>query len=285
MDQHEAALYNQAVTLAKMGHREQAYSFFKNLAKSHPQNQSLILWLVYTAPSLVDAQDALDRAYALNPDNPALQQANQWLTNEKLDLPQPASGYSLFPPANTQTQILPAYATRPGEPFSYYPAQTQPTHGYYQSQPPLPYYPLPPTPPAPYYSGRALAPYQPYPPVPAYSPYPAPYYPQPYYPSPRYYANYARPYYEPPYQQPGYYSPVRWGNAPANAYAYFLAMGSHYRCPYCNTPYPPVSGRRISTSGWITFAVLITLFFPLAWVGLLMQENYLRCSYCRLNLT
>lgn len=280
MDHYEASLYNQAITLAKMGHREQAYSFFKSIARMNPQDQNLVFWLVYTAPSLETAQELLDHAFTLNPDSPALRQANQWLTNEKLNLPQPAEGYSLFPPANPQAQVVPTYTTRSGNPYSYYPDQTLPA---------LPYrsLPLPPTQAAPYYPNRGLAPYQPYLPVPAYPSYPPyadPHYHQPYYPYPAP-QNYGYPYYQPAYRQPVYYPPVRWGTAPANAYAYFLAMGSNYRCPYCNTPYPPISGRRISTSGWVTFAVLITLFFPLAWVGLLMQENYLRCSHCRLILT
>jgi hypothetical protein len=288
MDQFEASFYNQAITLAKMGHREQAYSFFKKIAQTNPQDQNLVFWLAYTAPSLETSQDLLDQAYTLDPDNPALRQANQWLTNEKLNLPQPAQGFPLFPPADTQALVapaaLPSYTTRPGDPYAYYPAQSQTMPNYNsQTLPALPYYPLPPAQPTPYYPSQALAPYQPYPTAPAYPPYAAPPYYQPYYPVPQ---NYARPYYPPAYYQPPvYYPPIRWGNAPANAYDYYLAMGNHYRCPYCNTPYPPMSGRRISTSGWVTFAVLITLFFPLAWVGLLMQENYLRCSYCRLLLT
>lgn len=267
MDQNEAAFYNQAITLAKMGHREQAYSFFKKIAFGNPQDQNVIFWLVYTAPSLGIAQELLDRAHFINPENPALVQANQWLTNEKLSLPQPAEGYSLFPPANHPTQIMPYYS----------PQQTTP---YYPSQPQDPYYPT-----------QQVVPYQP---VPDYQTYQTQAYRQAYYPAP-YYAGppaYTQPYYRqnypnwvPPYQNRTYYPPVRWGNAPSYAYNSYLAMAGNYRCPYCNTAYPPISNRRISTSGWVTFAVLAAIFFPLAWVGLLMQENYLRCSYCRLVLT
>src|SRR5690348_6130012 len=107
MDQNEAYMFNQATVLAKMGHREQAYAFFKSIAQHNPQNQDVVFWLIYTAPSLETAQDLLDRAYNLNPDSPALRQANQWLTNEKLNLPQPAEGFSMFPPANSQTQVVP----------------------------------------------------------------------------------------------------------------------------------------------------------------------------------
>lgn len=292
MDQYEASIYNQAITLAKMGHREQAYSFFRRVAQAEPRNQEVVFWLMYTAPSLEMAQAMLDRAHYINPDSPALAQADQWLTNEKLNLPQPAQGFLLFPPANLQTAIVPPYATRPGDPYSYYPAlppapnaYSQPTMPYYSAPPAPPFYPTPPQPVP--YQGQALASHQPYAPQPYYQPVPVPRYPQAsaynaYNNGPQAYAG---PYYPPynPYQ--GYVPPVRWGQAPSIAYNNFLSMGRNYRCPYCNTPYPPISSRRISTSGWVTLGVLAVLFFPLAWIGLLMQENYLRCSHCRLILT
>lgn len=262
MDQNEAAFYNQAITLAKMGHREQAYSYFKRIAFNNPTEQNVVFWLIYTAPSLEIAQELLDQAHFLNPESPVLRQANQWLTNEKLRLPQPAEGYSLFPPANQQTQLMPV---------SNYPAQQT-----------LPYFPAKPA--AAYYPPPQIRPYQP---IPSYRPYPAQAYLQPY--AAPYYPGspgHLQPYYRPiqaapwPYQN---YPPVRWGNMPA--YSGFLAMASSYRCPYCNSPYPPLSNRRISSGGWITFAVLVAIFFPIAWVGLLMQENYLRCSQCRVVLT
>ncbi len=266
MDQNETSFYNQAITLAKMGHREQAYSYFKQIAVNNQQDQNVVFWLVYTAPSLTIAQELLDRAHFINPESPVLSQANQWLTNEKLHLTHPAEGYSLFPPTNHQAQIMPYYSSPQQD--------TSPT--YYPSQPLAPYYPP-----------QQVVPYRP---LPDYQTYPAynyqQSYPVPYYAGP---AAYTQPYYRqnqatwvPPYQS---YPPVRWGNASSYAYNSYLAMGGNYHCPYCNTTYAPRSNRRISTTGWATFAVLLVLFFPLSWIGLLMQENYLRCSYCRLVLT
>lgn len=262
MDHYETSFYTQAITLAKMGHREQAYSAFKRLALNNPQDQDIVLWLVYTAPSLEIAQELLDRAYSLSPDSPALRQADQWLTNEKLHLPQPAAGYSLFPPAGRPAQVLPDYSTQSITPYQAQPSQNS------------------------YYPTTQMSPYQPMPsyPVPAYR-YPVPYYagppsyPQPY----NYRPNYAPAPYYPPYQRAN--PPVYWNNPASYAYNSYLAMGHNYRCPYCNTTYPPVNNRRISRGGWVTFAVLAGLFFPLCWIGLLMQENYLRCSYCHLVLT
>lgn len=58
----------------------------------------------------------------------------------------------------------------------------------------------------------------------------------------------------------------------------------HFRCPYCGTDAPPVVGRRISTAGWIVFAVMIVACLPLFFIGLLMKEEYRQCGYCRASL-
>src|SRR5690349_10419840 len=55
--------------------------------------------------------------------------------------------------------------------------------------------------------------------------------------------------------------------AMAYAQPQFLAS---FRCPNCNTHLPPLLERKISTAGWITFAVLLVTVFPLFWIGLLI---------------
>jgi hypothetical protein len=273
MNQNEANLYNQAITLAKMGHREQAYFSLKNIALNHPDDQNLIFWLMYTAPSLEKSQELLDRAHFINPENPVLREANQWLTNEKLGLPQPAEGYTLFPPAHLQAQVVPGYPAPMPEP------------GY-------PALPLAPLYPQPYQHIPGSHPYQTqaYPALPGYQPYPdqnsGHTYPPPFFSpqanlQPPPYGHYKLPAWQ-PYQNQGY-PPVRWNGLPN--YGSYLERAGNYRCPHCNSTYPPLRNRRITTSGWITFGVLVLLFFPLSWIGLLMQENYLRCSQCRLTLS
>jgi hypothetical protein len=42
----------------------------------------------------------------------------------------------------------------------------------------------------------------------------------------------------------------------------------------------PRAERRISTAGWIVFAVLLVFFFPLFWVGLLIKEDVQVCPNC-----
>ena len=57
-------------------------------------------------------------------------------------------------------------------------------------------------------------------------------------------------------------------------------MARPFRCPHCMSQYPPRVERRISTGGWITFAVLLVVFFPLFWIGLLIKEDVRVCQSC-----
>ncbi len=62
-------------------------------------------------------------------------------------------------------------------------------------------------------------------------------------------------------------------------------MEGNYRCPNCMSQFLPRIERRISTTGWIVFAVLLVAVFPLFWVGLLIKEDVQVCpsSAVRLN--
>ena len=40
-------------------------------------------------------------------------------------------------------------------------------------------------------------------------------------------------------------------------------LSQPYRCPHCMSQFLPRLERRVSTTGWITFAVLLVFFFPL----------------------
>jgi hypothetical protein len=61
-------------------------------------------------------------------------------------------------------------------------------------------------------------------------------------------------------------------------------MSGNYRCPNCMSQFLPRIERRISTTGWIVFAVLLVLFFPLFWVGLLIKEDVQICPSCNVRL-
>ncbi len=53
-----------------------------------------------------------------------------------------------------------------------------------------------------------------------------------------------------------------------------------YRCPHCGTQNLPFYTRKISSAGWIVFAVLLVMFFPLFWIGFLIKEEVKICSVC-----
>ena len=61
-------------------------------------------------------------------------------------------------------------------------------------------------------------------------------------------------------------------------------MSGNYRCPTCMSQFLPRIERRISTTGWIVFAVLLVVFFPLFWVGLLIKEDVHVCPSCETRL-
>jgi len=61
-------------------------------------------------------------------------------------------------------------------------------------------------------------------------------------------------------------------------------MTGNYRCPNCMSQFLPRMERRISSTGWIVFAVLLVLFFPLFWVGLLIKEDVQVCPSCNVRL-
>jgi hypothetical protein len=62
------------------------------------------------------------------------------------------------------------------------------------------------------------------------------------------------------------------------------AMNYGYRCPRCGTQNIPQVTRKISTAGWIVFAVLLVMFFPLFWIGFLMKEDVKICPVCTLKV-
>jgi RNA polymerase subunit RPABC4/transcription elongation factor Spt4 len=61
-------------------------------------------------------------------------------------------------------------------------------------------------------------------------------------------------------------------------------MNYGYRCPRCGTQNFPQISKKISTAGWIVFAVLLVMFFPLFWIGFLMKEEVKICPVCNLRI-
>ncbi len=57
-------------------------------------------------------------------------------------------------------------------------------------------------------------------------------------------------------------------------------VAHNFRCPRCSSQFYPKVVKKVSTAGWIVFAVLMVTFFPLFWIGLLIKEDVRMCSVC-----
>lgn len=56
-------------------------------------------------------------------------------------------------------------------------------------------------------------------------------------------------------------------------------------CPYCRTPVSTAfQTGRVSAFGLVMFVVLLILFFPLCWIGLLIKEYRVRCYRCGMEI-
>lgn len=77
-----------------------------------------------------------------------------------------------------------------------------------------------------------------------------------------------------------------YGYAPAQPLAYRgpQHLAGNYRCPNCGTNILPVTERRISTAGWVTFSLLLVFTLVFFWIGLLMKEDVSVCPVCKTKL-
>ncbi len=57
-----------------------------------------------------------------------------------------------------------------------------------------------------------------------------------------------------------------------------------YHCPRCSSQLIPRYEKKISTAGWVVFAVLLVVFFPLFWIGLLIKEDVKVCPVCTFRI-
>jgi lipopolysaccharide-induced tumor necrosis factor-alpha factor len=57
-----------------------------------------------------------------------------------------------------------------------------------------------------------------------------------------------------------------------------------FRCGVCGSTAPPLERDKISTAGWVIFAVLLIFCLPLFWIGLLIKEKYRVCAHCNHRL-
>ena len=57
-----------------------------------------------------------------------------------------------------------------------------------------------------------------------------------------------------------------------------------YRCPRCHSQLAPRVEKKISSAGWIVFAILLITIFPLFWIGFFIKEDVWICPVCSLRV-
>jgi hypothetical protein len=91
--------------------------------------------------------------------------------------------------------------------------------------------------------------------------------------------------YGPPPGPQGYGPPPSYGYGPIGAMGMaHVPAAPMFRCPFCSNTSPPFERQKVSTGGWVVFAVLLLFCFPLFWIGLLMKEKFRVCSHCNSTL-
>ncbi len=86
------------------------------------------------------------------------------------------------------------------------------------------------------------------------------------------------------YQQPNYPQPTYQPPQPLVYQPQHLAAQG-YRCPRCGNQNAPLFVRKISTAGWVVFAVLLALTGILFWIGLLIKEDARVCPICNFRVS
>jgi lipopolysaccharide-induced tumor necrosis factor-alpha factor len=56
-----------------------------------------------------------------------------------------------------------------------------------------------------------------------------------------------------------------------------------FKCPFCSHEGMPTTEKRVSVGGWVLFAVLLLLCFPVCWIPFVVdgcKEEIRRCASC-----
>ncbi len=59
---------------------------------------------------------------------------------------------------------------------------------------------------------------------------------------------------------------------------------SRFCCPFCQSRERPLRRKRIALAGWIVFASLLIMCFPICWLGFFVREKYHVCYDCGIKL-
>ncbi len=75
--------FDEAVTLAQAGRNQEAYAILNRLAPLYPDDSNILLWMAFTAGDLAKSKLMLGRVVMLDPQNPALASAKNWLSTQE----------------------------------------------------------------------------------------------------------------------------------------------------------------------------------------------------------
>lgn len=94
----------EATTLASGGRRLEAALLCRRVLANEPDNLLALLWLSYTSPAQLESEEAIARAYQLQPQHPAVLQALNWYNTHFMEIPQgTTSAAANNPETNGQT--------------------------------------------------------------------------------------------------------------------------------------------------------------------------------------
>jgi hypothetical protein len=98
MNINDTHLYEQAISYALNGQREQAYDLLKFINVRNSGDINLTFWRMYTAPDLRKAEGLYNLAKLNDPNNIILVEAEAWLNYRRAGREIPSGGFSRFPP-------------------------------------------------------------------------------------------------------------------------------------------------------------------------------------------
>lgn len=136
MTEQDTQTMNQAIALAQAGLKTEAHSTLTQLNLKYPNEPNLLLWLAFTSAKPTQAENFLNRVAQVDPQNPALAGARNWLSNQFL--PQIPSAAVV---ANA-TQTPPSRPVAPSERPEWL-SKVDPTSGHIDEEQPLFRLPMP----------------------------------------------------------------------------------------------------------------------------------------------
>ncbi|NWJ98389.1 MAG: efflux RND transporter permease subunit [Chloroflexi bacterium] len=83
MQSSDLESFKQAVAQAQAGHKVEANALLTRLRTIYPNEPNLLLWLAFTSFDLTEAKELLIRVGQLDPNNPQLQGAREWLIQQE----------------------------------------------------------------------------------------------------------------------------------------------------------------------------------------------------------